>query len=131
MNPDQDAPFRIEYSRESDLLCAHLTGVNGSFETTVAYWTELAGELLREPAAALLVVDDMAGDIPTPDELARFVAVMRGLAPDNVRVAFVEAHAQQIAELEFGEILAREYGFHVRVFGNEADARIWLRHGIS
>ena len=26
--------------------------------------------------------------------------------------------------------LAREQGFDARVFGNEADARIWLRHGV-
>lgn len=32
-----DAPrFRIEYTRESDLLRAHVTGINGTLETTVA-----------------------------------------------------------------------------------------------
>ena len=54
---------------------------------------------------------------------------MAGMGLEQVRIAYVEAHAGHIAEVEFGEILAREQGFDARVFGNEADARIWLRHG--
>lgn len=123
--------FRIDYSREGDLLRAHVTGVNGSLETTVAYWTALAGEVLRDVPKALLVIDDMIGDPPPPEQLAQFVQAMVGMGFEGVRVAYVEAHAEQIPAVEFGEILARERGFDVRVFGNEGDARIWLRHGTA
>ena len=51
-------------------------------------------------------------------------------ALEGVRVAYVEAYARQVPEAEVGEILAREQGFEVRVFGNEADAAVWLRHGV-
>lgn len=121
--------FHIDYGREGGLLRAHVTGVNGTLETTLAYWTALAAELRREPSASLLVVDDMEGEPPPPEQLAQFVQAMVGMGFEGVRVAYVEAHAQQIPAVEFGEILAREQGFDARVFGNEADARLWLRHG--
>ena len=126
------APFRIDYSRDGELLRAHVTGVNGTLETTLACWTALAAELQRVPVPkSLLVVDDMEGEPPPPEQLAQFVQSMVGMGFEGVRVAYVEAHAEQIPAVEFGEILARERGFDARVFGNEADARIWLRHGMA
>lgn len=126
---DAASSFRIGYRREGGLLRAHVTGTNGSLETTLAYWSELAGEVRREPPRALLVVDDMEGDPPPPEQIAQFVQAMVGQGFEGVRVAYVEAHANQIPEVEVGEILAREVGFDARVFGNEDAARIWLRYG--
>ena len=124
--------FHIAYSREGEFLRAHVTGINGTLETTLAYWTALAAELARDPRPkALLVVDDMEGEPPPPEQLEQFVKAMVGMGFEGVRVAYVEAHAQQIPEVEYGEILAREQGFDARVFGNESDARIWLRHGAA
>ena len=125
------ASFRIDYRRHGSLLRAHVTGVNGTLATTVAYWMALAEEVRRDPPRALLVVDDMEGDPPPPEQIAEFVQAMVGQGFENVRVAYVEAHSQQIPEVEFGEILAREQGFDARVFGNETDATMWLRHGMS
>jgi len=124
-------PFRIDYSRDGELLRAHVTGVNGTLETTLACWMALSVELRREPSGALLVVDDMEGEPPPPEQLAQFVRAMTGRGFEGVRVAYVEAHPEQIPAVEFGEILAREQGFDARVFGNEADARVWLRHGVA
>ena len=126
-----DPPFRIEYQRDGGLLRAHVTGVNGSLETTLDYWTALAAEVRRVAPAALLVVDDMEGEPPPPEQLELFVHAMVGMGFEGIRVAYVEAHAEQIPAVEFGEILAREQGFDARVFGNEDDARIWLRHGTA
>ena len=126
-----EQPFRIDYSREGELLRAHVTGINGSLETTLDYWTALAGEVRRLAPAALLVVDDMEGEPPPPEQLELFVHAMVGMGFEGIRVAYVEAHAEQIPAVEFGEILAREQGFDARVFGNEDDARIWLRHGTA
>lgn len=126
----REATFRIDYSRDGELLRAHVTGTNGTLETTLAYWTALAAELKRPPAPkALLVVDDMEGEPPPPEQLAQFVRAMVGMGFEGVRVAYVEAHAEQIPAVEHGEILAREHGFDARVFATEAHARIWLRHG--
>lgn len=126
---DASAPYRIDYRREAGLLRAHVTGTNGSLETTLAYWNELAGEVRRQPPRALLVVDDMEGDPPPPEQMAQFVQAMVGQGFEGVRVAYVEAHANQIPEVEVGEILAREIGFDARVFGDEDAALLWLRYG--
>jgi hypothetical protein len=122
-------PFRIEYSRDGEVLRAHVTGVNGTLETTLAYWQALAAEVRRQPPRALLVVDDMEGDPPPPEQLAVFVQAMVGQGFEGVRVAYVERHAQQIPEVEYAEIMARDLGFDARVFGNEDAAAVWLRHG--
>ena len=124
------ASFRIDYRRQGSLLRAHVTGVNGTLETTLAYWMSLAEEVRRDLPRALLVIDDMEGDPPPPEQIAEFVQAMIGQGFEDVRVAYVEAHCQQIPEVEFGEILAREQGFDARVFGNETDATVWLRHGM-
>lgn len=124
--------FRIDYQRDGDVLRAHVTGINGTLDTTLAYWMALAGEVSRDPRPrALLVVDDMEGDPPPPQQLAQFVEAMVGVGFEGVRVAYVEAHAHQIPEVEHAEILARERGFDVRVFGDEQAAGIWLRHGMA
>ena len=125
-----DPPFRIEYQRDGGLLRAHVTGVNGTLETTLDYWMALAGEVRRMAPAALLVVDDMEGEPPPPEQLEVFVHAMVGMGFEGIRVAYVEGHASQIAQVEVGEILARECGFDVRVFGDERGARLWLRHGM-
>lgn len=125
------ASFRIDYQRHGSLLRAHVTGVNGTLEITLAYWMALADEVRRDPPRNLLVVDDMEGDPPPPEQLAQFVQAMVGQGFEGVRVAYVEAHTDQIPEVEHCEILAREQGFDVRVFGNEATAALWLRHGMS
>ena len=123
-------PFRIEYQRDGGLLRAHVTGVNGTLETTLDYWMALAGEVRRLAPAALLVVDDMEGEPPPPEQLEVFVHAMVGMGFEGIRVAYVEGHASQIAQVEVGEILARERGFDVRVFGDERAARLWLHHGM-
>lgn len=123
--------FRIDYQRQGSLLRAHVTGVNGTLETTLACWMALAEEVCRDRPRNLLVVDDMDGDPPPPEQLVEFVQAMVGIGFEGVRVAYVEAHAKQIPQVEVAEILAREQGFDARVFGQEADAAIWLRHGIS
>ena len=124
-----DPPFRIEYQRDGGLLRAHVTGVNGTLETTLDYWTALAAEVRRVAPAALLVVDDMEGEPPPPEQLELFVNAMVGMGFEGIRVAYVEAHAHQIADIEHGEIIARELGFDARVFDNESRARIWLEYG--
>ena len=123
-------PFRIDYRREPEWLRAHVTGVNGRLETTLDYWTALAEEVRRQRPPALLVVDDMEGEPPPPEQLEVFVHAMVGMGFEGIRVAYVEGHASQIAQVEVGEILARERGFDVRVFGDERAARLWLRHGM-
>ena len=91
--------FRIEYQRNGDTLRARFSGDNSALDTLVACWMALAEELRRDPPAALLVVDEMQGAAPDPDELAQFVQSMVGLGFEGVRVAYVEAYALQVPKV--------------------------------
>jgi hypothetical protein len=39
--------------------------------------------------------------------------------------------AVYLPQAEYGELLAREAGYTVRVFGSEREAELWLRYGMS
>lgn len=106
-----------------------MTGVNGSLEATIAYWQAIAAEVRRVSPATLLVIDDMDGEPPPPEQLQVFVAAMAGQGFEGLRIAYVEAHDEQVPQVEVAEILAREQGFNARVFSDEASAAVWLRHG--
>ena len=125
-----DGPvFHIEFTGTDYGLRAWVTGVNGSLETTLACWRTIADEVRRQPPRGLLVVDDMEGEPPPPDQLLEFVQAMQGQGMEAVRIAYVEKHAEQIPDVEFAGLLANENGFDARVFPDEDAAVRWLRYG--
>ena len=127
--PPPSPPFVLEFAERPGYLFVRVTGVNGTLETTVAYWLAIAAEVRVRRPTRLLIRDDMVGEPPPPAELEQFVAAMAGQGFEGVRVAYVEADGEQVAQVEHGEILAREQGFDARVFASEFQADLWLRHG--
>ena len=121
--------FRISFRREHGHLRASVSGYGGSLETTVAYWNAIAEEVRRARPLSLLVVDEMDGGPMPPAQLPEFIDAVAGRGFEGLRIAFVEAHFEQLAQAQVAEILACEKGFNVRVFANEMDAAVWLRHG--
>lgn len=121
--------FRISFRREDGHLRAGVSGYGGSLETTVAYWSAIGEEIRQARPLSLLVVDQMEGG-PMPEaQLPQFIDAMLGRGFEGLRIAYVEGHLEQLAQAEAAEILACEKGFNVRVFVNEMDAAVWLRHG--
>ena len=121
--------FHIEFATTDYGLRAWVTGVNGTLDTTLAYWRTIAEEVRRLPPKGLLVVDDMEGEPPPPGQLLEFVQAMQGQGMEAVRIAYVERHADQLAQVEFAGLLANEHGFNARVFADETAAALWLRYG--
>jgi len=121
--------FRISFRREHGHLRASVSGYGGSLETTVAYWNAIAEEVRRARPLSLLVVDEMDGGPMPPAQLPEFIDAVAGRGFEGLRIAFVEAHFDQLAQAQVAEILACEKGFNVRVFTNEMEAAVWLRHG--
>lgn len=126
---DPALPFHIRFSQTDFGLKAHVQGVNGRLDVTLAYWRAIADEVRRVQAGGLLVVDDMEGEPPPPEQLLEFIQAMRGLGMEQVRVAYVEKHLEQIPQVELASIFANEYGFQGRVFDDERSAVTWLRYG--
>lgn len=121
--------FRISFRREDGHLRAAVSGYGGSLETTIAYWSAIADEIRESRPLSLLVVDQLEGGPMPAGQLPQLIEAMIGRGFEGLRVAFVEAHFDQLAQAEVAEILACEQGFNVRVFANEMDAAVWLRHG--
>lgn len=121
--------FRISFRREHGHLRASVSGYGGSLETTVAYWNAIAEEARGARPLSLLVVDQMDGGPMPPAQLPEFIDAVAGRGFEGLRIAFVEAHFDQLAQAQVAEILACEKGFNVRVFTNEMEAAVWLRHG--
>lgn len=121
--------FRISFTREHGHLRAGVSGYGGSLEANVAYWNAIAEEVREARPLSLLVVDQMDGGAMPAGQSQQFIDTVAGRGFEDIRIAFVEAHFDQLAQAEVVEILAREKGFNVRVFANEMDAAVWLRHG--
>lgn len=121
--------FRISFRLEDGHLRASVSGYGGSLETTIAYWKAIGEEVRQVRPVSLLVVDQMEGGPMPPEQLPQFISAMSGRSFAGIRIAFVEAHVGQLSQAETAEILACEKGFNVRVFSNEMDAAVWLRHG--
>lgn len=127
--PDPAAPFQLAFAQRHGVLRVEVSGVNGTLETTLAYWQAIAAEVRLRRPRRLLVVDTMSGEPPPPGELFQLVQVLRGEGFEGVRVAYVEADLAHVPQVEHGEIFAREAGFDVRVFHDERAAQLWLQVG--
>jgi hypothetical protein len=121
--------FEVAFSWRGDILRAHATSGARSLDTSVGLWLAIAEEARRVAPDRMLVVGEMRGEPMATDALQAFFARIAGHGLEQVRIAYVEALALDFPPIEEGEILGRESGFNVRVFTNEANALMWLRHG--
>ena len=121
--------FEITYVQADYGLRAHVSGINGDQETTLAYWRDIAAQVRRLRPKAVLVVDDMDGEPPPPEELLTFVLSMKGEGMEGIRIAYVERDTLHIPKVELAGLLANEHGFDARIFDREQAALAWLRYG--
>ncbi len=124
--------YRLEFEFEAPLLQARVIGgVDTGLAVSSEYWLHICEEVQACGARQLLVLDAMQGEVMTPEELGRFFEIISGRGLEQVRLAYVEGRADQIPRIEYAELMARERGYDIRMFGNETDAVVWLRHGMS
>ena len=122
-------PFEVTFQLSGTRLRAEISGVHDTWDVMLSRWMDIADEVRRRRPAQLLVVDRMGGNPMSPGDRPRFIAALVGQGLEGVRIAYVEAHDERIPLAESLEILARERGYAVRVFGNEAAASVWLTYG--
>ena len=123
--------YRLELDYEAPLLRA---SVSGGHDTGLAvsreYWLRILDHARARGASQLLVLDGMQGEVMGDEDLQRFFDAIEGRVHAGLRMAYVEGRADQIPRIEYAELLARERGYTVRIFNNETDALVWLRHGM-
>ena len=122
----------LEFDYQAPLLTVRLQGEvapEANLEVTRGYWQQIAREVALCGATHLLVLDMLPGEVMSNEDLVRFFDGVAGLGMETVRIAYVEGRVDQVARIEYAELLALERGYRIRMFANEPDARLWLRHG--
>lgn len=121
----------VHAESRGDYLRISITGQRSTPEASIAVWREVGRLVGEQRALRVLVVSELSGPLPTPDEQRHILQSLIGCGFEGVRTAFVLRDTVNVAQLEHGEIVARELGQESRVFGSEAVAEVWLRYGES
>ncbi len=126
--------YRLEFDFQPPLLEVHLRGAvapDANLAITTEYWRHIARAVREVGAGQLLVLDELPGEVMSDEELRRFFDSLAGLGLEQVQIAYVEARLDQVARIEYAQLLAQERGYRVRAFANEPEARLWLRYGAA
>jgi hypothetical protein len=122
--------YRLEFDEQPPLLTVRLLGdAETTLERTREYWLRIAERANGCGAEQLLVLDALPGEVMSDEDLLRFFDSVGTLGLEHVRIAYVEGRIDQVSRIEYVELLALERGYRIRMFGNESEARMWLRYG--
>jgi hypothetical protein len=122
-------PYALAFSVADGCLRVASSGVIGTVEATVQLFRDVAAELRKVGARSVLIVDSASGAVPDARGFHAVATALQGEGYERVRVAYVDVGGSAIARVEVGEIVARTRGYRLRVFDNEAQARLWLHYG--
>ncbi len=123
--------YRLEFDFEAPRLRVRAVGgADTGLAVSREYWLRILEEVRACGAGQLLFLDAMQGEVMGDDDLGRFFDAIEGQGLERVRLAYVEGRADQIPRIEYAELMARERGYDARIFNNETDAVVWLRHGM-
>ncbi len=132
MDATNTRSYQLSYQLRAGCLRAEVRGGATSLELATDYWREVAAECHRRKAKRLLVVENLVGRSPDREDLMPvLIERFRALELQGVRIAFVKHDTQDLALAELGGLLARDLGWTVQVFADEARAQLWLRHGAT
>ena len=122
--------YRLVLDYQPPLLCARVFGNDDSSLTvTSEYWVAIIQRLRALGASQVLVLDAKESDVMSSADLERFFVAIEGLGLEQAKIAYVEGRVDQMPRIQEAEIMAMERGYTIRMFGNETDARVWLRYG--
>lgn len=116
----------ITMSREARTLRVGVRG-EASMSATLAYWSAIVEESLRDRPDYILLVDELRGPALGEAEWQQLVDMLVGKGLEAVRIAHVKPNG--LDAVEYCELSARQRGFEARVFTEERAAALWLRYG--
>ena len=118
--------YSIRVTSRPDWIRVEVDGA-ATYENTVAYWQVIIAEVLARKPKSVLLIDKMQGDPLSTEQWQALVAALIGHGLESTPIAHVKPHGLQL--IEHCEIYAREAGLEARVFDDERQADLWLRHG--
>lgn len=119
----------LRFEDRGDYLYAAVDGPEDSPDITIAYWRELNAECRRRGTRRLLVCDHLRGEPAGIEDFQRLIDALDDHELRKVRIAFHEPVSEHLRLVEYGELIFREAGYTLRVFGSEREAEVWLRYG--
>ena len=124
----QESGFEITFANCPAGLHAHVRGAS-TLQNTLAYWQRIVEEVHRRQSRAILLIDELEGEPLGEADWRNLVQAMLGTGVERLRIAHVKPLGLQ--QIEFCELYAVEAGINARVFADETEADLWLRHGME
>lgn len=118
-------PYQIEYTDKGSYLYAAVSGEQDSLEVSIAYWTEVLGELKARHKNKLLVTEDFKDAVSAID-MYTLVEELYKFGVTDLKIAFVDKELIQFNLNKFGETVAVNRGIYAKVFNEEKEAEKWL-----
>ncbi|GAB6196311.1 hypothetical protein [Lysobacter xanthus] len=124
----QGEGFSITVDPREGFLRLYVAG-DDSLEVSLGMWRMARGQCERFHARRLMLVEDLAGNVPV-EEAERVVEEISRLGFADTKIAFVDLRGDPHND-EHAETLALEGGLEIHVFTDETSARLWLLYGDS
>jgi hypothetical protein len=126
--PDAGGGCSLAFRTVAGCLEVRASGRMETLEEIDGFFVRIGRELQRCGAREVLILDGTRSIVPDASQFEQLVASLAGVGFEGVRIAFVDVRGDALERIEIGEIIARSHGHALRVFDNEALARLWLRY---
>jgi len=117
--------YSLSFEDRGRYLFARVKGEKGTLEIATSYWYEIAQEAMRTNLKRVLVIEDIP-EVITIAEVHQLVTSLADLPVKDVRLAFVDLHAEHASLNNFGILVGENRGFSLKAFDTEEAAENWL-----
>jgi hypothetical protein len=121
--------YRLSFQVEAELLRVEVWGDRGEGDLVAdarGVWTSVATVCGERDLSRILLISHATGDYPIGNGYRINSTLQECGVQRSWRVAFVNLDRRSFRDVKFGETVARNRGFSVKVFSNEDEARAWL-----
>ena len=122
-------PYELQFEVLGDMLRVEIRGnrANGDLSRNAkAAWSRIAAVCSENNLSRILVVSHATGKYRSYDAYEINSTLEECGLRKSWRIAFVNLDAESYEDIEFGETVAANRGFQLRVFPSEEVALAWL-----
>lgn len=126
--------YILTFQADESVLCVRATGDRSSASPMAAakdLWTQIALECEERALSRVLLLSEISGRLPTYDCYEAMSKLDEYGVSRTWKIAYVNSDPQRRDDLMFMTVLANHYGFSLKLFEREAEARDWLIREIA
>lgn len=117
--------YELKFAYHPDYLFASVVSEQDSLDMSKDFWLRILAEGEKRRYKKILIEENIEGNL-TASEIYDFSVWLSKQKVDNVLVAFTDVHTEHLESNQFGELIATNRGFRVRVFATRDEAIKWL-----